>query len=234
VRYLVDEMRLDPERIRIVYNSIPIPEEEPMFGGTLSRSSIELDESDLVVGIVASLRKEKDHATLIRAISEMRQQSVNAVLVVVGDGPERPDLEDLATILGINAHVRFLGQRSDVLQLLPLFDVVALSSFTIECFPYAVLEAMAASRAVVATCVGGLPEMIEDGATGRLVPPRAPSAMAEALEDLLTHPEKAARFGEAGRKRLENRWPFGEIVSRVEQEILKALSSSTAELVEDS
>jgi glycosyltransferase involved in cell wall biosynthesis len=223
IPYLVDEMGLDPSRIGVVYNSVSA---NPVAAG-LSRAAIGLGEHDAVIGVVAVLRQEKDHATILHAVAELQRARVPATLVIVGDGPERPALERLTAELGIGDCVRFLGQRSDVPDLLPLFDVVALASFTIECFPYAILEAMAAARPVVVTAVGGLPEMVEDGVTGFLVPPQAPMAMAAALAELLRDADRAARLGVAGRDRLARRWPFADIVSKVESELSGVLTEST-------
>lgn len=226
LRYLVDEIGLDPERIGVVHNSVKIhlPRRGPDQPPTLSAIDVRVDRP--VIGVVAMLRREKDHPTVLRALAELAQRGVGATLVVVGDGPERSNLVALSRSLGVEQQVKMLGQRDDVAELLPLFDVLVLASYTVECFPYAVLEAMAAGVPVVATAVGGLPEMIEDGVTGLLVPPRAPIALADALGCLLGDQPRARRIGMAGRRALESRWPFDSSVSKIEEELSRVVVDS--------
>lgn len=123
--------------------------------------------------------------------------------LVIGDGPERPALERLAAALGIDDRVVFTGSRSDVEALLQVMDVFTLSS-SFECAPMALLEAMAAQRPAVCTAVGGIPDIISDGVTGYVVPPRDPHALAQAYLRLLRDPELAAKLGRAARERLES------------------------------
>ena len=157
-----------------------------------------IDDGAPVVGIVAVLRPEKDHETLLRAIRMVREEIPDAQLLVIGDGPQRGRLEALTAELGITAAVRFAGVRSDVGRVLGLLDVVTLSSYTVECFPMALLEAMASGVPTVGTAVGGVPEMIDDGTTGYVVPPRDPRALADALIKMLRRP--AAHRGHGPRR----------------------------------
>ena len=143
--------------------------------------------------------------------------------MLIGDGPERDRLRRLALQLDIAERVVFLGSRADAPALLGCADVVALASRTVECFPYAILEAMAMRRPAVCTAVGGLPEMIEDGVTGYLVPPRDPRALAEALGRVLSSRDRGRAMGEAARRRLEERFPFAEMLRAAEHELLAAL-----------
>jgi glycosyltransferase involved in cell wall biosynthesis len=147
-----------------------------------------------IIGVVATLRPQKALGVLIRAFELVRRQFPEAQLVVIGDGPERQPLEQLAASLGQERHVTFLGDRPDAVGLIAQFDVFALSS-DFEGTPLALIEAMWASRAVVVTRVGGMPEMVVDEESGLLVPPGSPDALAGALARLLGDASLRARLG---------------------------------------
>jgi glycosyltransferase involved in cell wall biosynthesis len=205
--YLTGFMGIDPARIRVIYNTLdpaafgPVARRDPRLAAELG-----LPPGAFVVATVAVLREEKDHSTLLRAMRHVADAVPGAQLLLVGDGPDRARLEALAAHLGLSGNVRFLGDRRDVGALLGVADVAALASFTIENFPYAILEAMAAGRGAVCTAVGGLPEMIEDGSTGYLVPPRDASALGRRLIDVARSPDRGAAMGAAARRRLEDRF----------------------------
>jgi glycosyltransferase involved in cell wall biosynthesis len=169
----------------------------------------------MVIGSVGCLAPRKDYGTLLEALAILRQHGRQFRAVLVGDGPERRALEDRAGTLGLAPYVEFLGERADVERLLPAMDVFVLSSRE-EGIPNALLEAMAAGRASVATAVGGTAEVLTDGETGWLVPPGSPPALAEALEDALTHPDEARRRGEAARLATEERMDLDTMVRRHE------------------
>ena len=127
--------------------------------------------------MVATLRVEKALEVMISAAAQVIQRFPDAHLVIAGDGPQRESLEAQVTSMGLTGHVHFLGERRDVTPLLQTVDVGALSSDW-EGMPLFVLECMATGTPVVATNVGGLPEIVEHDRTGLLVPPRDPAALA--------------------------------------------------------
>ena len=172
-----------------------------------------------MVGIVAALRPEKDHATLLRAARLRSTRCPSARFLVVGDGPTRSQLEALCSELAITSNVHFAGARDDVARVLRSIDVFALSSVTVECFPIALLEAMACARPAVCTAVGGVPEMIDDGITGYLVPPKDPQQFAARLLSLLSDPQAARRMGRAGRHRVEAEFSLDRSVAAAQQAI---------------
>jgi len=137
-------------------------------------------------------------------------------LLLAGDGRERPRLEALVDELGLRERVLFLGHRDDVPRLLRVFDVFTLSSKTVECFPMSVLEAMSASLPAVCTAVGGVPEMIEDGVTGRVVPREDPEALAAAFLDVLGDPARARAMGLAGRRRVREEFTLKRSIDRAQ------------------
>ena len=149
---------------------------------------------------VGRLKAPKDHATLVRALARLDAGSFRAALI--GDGPDRPLVEAEIGQQGLEGAVALLGTRDDVPEQLAEADIFVLSS-TSEGLPLSVIEAMAAGLPVVATAVGGVPELVVDGETGLLVPPRDAEALAQALDRLVRDRELRGRLGDAGRRRAE-------------------------------
>jgi glycosyltransferase involved in cell wall biosynthesis len=152
---------------------------------------------------VGRLKAPKDFLTLVRALAELPEGSYEAL--IVGDGPERPAVEHELRRLRLEERVWLAGERHDVPALLASADVFVLSSRS-EGLPVSVLEAMAAELPVVASRVGGVPELVLDGETGFLVAPGDPHALATSLGWLVDHRELRARLGAAGRVRAETRF----------------------------
>jgi glycosyltransferase involved in cell wall biosynthesis len=135
---------------------------------------------------------------------------------LVGDGPLRPRYEEVAQELRIHRNVFFLGNRTDVPNIISNLDVSVLSS-TNEGFSNVILESMAASKPVVATKVGGSPEMVVNGVTGYLVPPADSGAIASAVIDLLQNPDKAQAMGTAGREVVKEKFTVETMVKKYEE-----------------
>lgn len=173
-------------------------------------------EGAFIVGIVARLSRVKDHATLLRAVAELRAGIPNLHLVLVGDGPERGRLLEQAEELGIAPIVHLAGERPQSPNWHALFDVSVLCS-TSEAFSNSILEAMAASRPVVATNVGGNPDAVEEGRTGLLVPPSDPSRLAAAIRRLHDDPALRLRLGAAARDAAETGYSAEAVIRQVEE-----------------
>jgi glycosyltransferase involved in cell wall biosynthesis len=155
-----------------------------------------------LVAQVGRLAPQKDYPTFLRAAARLAPRVPDVDFLAVGDGAERPALEALAADLGLGARLRFTGLRHDVPALLAGVDVLVLAS-RFEGFPNVVVEAMATGAVAVASDVGGARELVVPGETGYLVPPRAPEAVAEAVERVLADPARARRFATAARRRVE-------------------------------
>lgn len=166
----------------------------------------------------------KDQKTLLRAVRLIADREPKFQLNIVGDGPHRNEIVQLAADLNLGANVRFLGCRHDVPQLLADAGLFVLSSVT-EGLSLTLLEAMAMGLPIVATRVGGNPEVVEDGTTGLLVPPQSPQAMADAMLSLIRNPDRAAQMGLAGRERVEEHFDLRKVVARYENLYVDLLKS---------
>jgi glycosyltransferase involved in cell wall biosynthesis len=171
----------------------------------------------------------KDQVTLLNAAKIVAAAEPGFVLDIVGDGPSRPELETLCKDLRLDAHVKFLGYREDVQECLKQAGLFVLSSVT-EGLSISILEAMAMGLPVVATRVGGNPELVRHGTNGLLVPARDPQALAAAILELLTNPEKSNLMGEASRRLAEDEFDLQRVAARYEGLYLKLLKRSSRQL----
>jgi glycosyltransferase involved in cell wall biosynthesis len=178
------------------------------------RRGLDIPSDALVVGIVARLHAVKDHQSLIRAIALLKPEFPKLLLVLIGSGPKRAELEALAAAEGVDAIVRFAGLREAPPNLHSLFDVSVLCSLS-EGFPNAIVEAMAASRPVVGTNVGGVPDAVREGVNGRLVPASDPPALAAALAPLLRDRELRRRMGAAGQSIAREEFSSATVLPRL-------------------
>ncbi len=160
---------------------------------------------------VARLTEEKGHRFLIDALPGLLAEWPSLVSVFVGEGTCRESLRDLARKKGVEQSCRFVGPQDDVTDWYAAADVMVLPSLS-EGFPFAVLEALAMSCPVVATAVNGVPEIIEEGKTGLLVPPRNAPALEQAVRTVLRDPAGAARMAKTGRKEIMARYTAGRMV----------------------
>ncbi len=216
--YLVDELGYPNDKIRIIHNGV----DPALFDVDTDRGLLTefgWAEHDPVVGILAELSPIKDHGTFLRAARIVIDEIPRARFLIIGDGACRAQLETLCRELRITSNVHFTGVRRDVARLLHAIDVFALSSVTVECFSIALLEAMACARPAVCTAVGGIPEMINDGETGYLVPPADPQQLAARLMELLSNPQTARRMGRAGRDRVEAEFSLDRSVEAAQRAI---------------
>jgi glycosyltransferase involved in cell wall biosynthesis len=180
------------------------------------RRELGLAASTPLVGIVARLVPIKRHEDFIAAAGRLVGRIPDCHFVIVGDGERRGELEAHVRRLGLAERVRFMGWRRDLERVYPDLDVVALTSAN-EGLPVSLIEAMAAARPVVATAVGGVPDLVDDGVSGLLVPPADPAAFAETLAVLLEDRERWQSMGEAGRKRVYPAFGVQRLVADVDR-----------------
>ena len=204
-RQVVEETDVDPARVISIPTGIDLGHFRP-GDRAAARASLGLPVERPIAGIVATLRSWKGHRYLLQAFAAMKAR--DAFLVIVGDGPQRAPLEALANELGVAERVRFAGNRDDVAPWLHALDVFCLPSYANEGVPQALMQAMACALAVVTTQVGSIPEIVEDQASGVIVPPQDAQALAAALDALLTDAARRRALGERALAVARNR--FGE------------------------
>jgi glycosyltransferase involved in cell wall biosynthesis len=214
-----DGLALPAARLRVVPNGIDLEHfdaEAALEPSPPVESLLREDERSRTVAVVSNMNlPDKGHADLLVAAAELATRGRRLVLLLVGDGAQRARLEAMAHSLDIKESVRFLGRRSDVPRILRRVSAACLPSWA-EGFPNAVMEAMAAERPVVATAVGGCRELLEHGANGLLVPPRAPERLAEALARIFDDPEEAAAMGRRARRSVARRYALAGAAAAVE------------------
>src|SRR5882672_7051780 len=221
-----------PGKIVVIHNGLDAPPQDEMDARALRvrrraelLSKLGLGADAKIVGSVAGLRPVKGHRYLLEAAAKVMKADARVHLVLVGDGELRDEIAAQAARLGIGARTSLLGHREDSAQLAAAFDVAVLASLS-EGLPNAVMEAMAAGAPVVATAVGGTPELIEDGETGFLIPPANPEALAERIEYALSHPGPARLIARRGRRFIIERFGMERMVAAVERLYDEVISTS--------
>jgi glycosyltransferase involved in cell wall biosynthesis len=206
---VVEASGIAPGRLRLVYEGVP--DRSPTPGGHEVLASLGVPGGAPVIGNVAALTGHKDHATLVEAMALLRPRVPEARLVILGEGSLRGALEALVRERGLQDRVLLAGFRRDLDRLLPAFSLFCLSS-RLEGLGTSLLDAMAFGLPVVATAAGGIPEAVEDGVTGRVVPPRDPTALADALAAVLADEPGRQALGAAGRRRFLERFTADRMV----------------------
>ena len=214
-RNLFKIMGKAPEKVHTIYNGIDLSKFASVRG--YARRELEIGDDAVVIGVIAVFDKCKGHIYLFHAIDKLIAEGYkNIICLVVGDGREREELEGFVADRGLSDHIRFLGYRNDVPELMAIIDMVVMPSIQ-ESFPRVPLEAMAMKVPVIATTVGGLPESIDNGNTGLLVPPMDVDSLSNAIKYLIEHPEIRKKMGEAGRKRVEEKFGIENNVRKTEE-----------------
>lgn len=209
--YLRDDIRIPQERVTRIYKG----HDPAWYDGpperVATRAELGLPADAPVIGFVGRMRPVKGVDVLIRALDAL---PASAHLLLVGEVAD-PDLERLAAETPERrARIHFAGPSTNVLGLLDLCDMFVMPSVSREGLPRAAIEAMCRRRPVVASAVGGLPELLDHGNCGLVVPPRDPAALAAALRRLLDDPDLRRRLGEAGRKQIETNFHVRETLRR--------------------
>jgi glycosyltransferase involved in cell wall biosynthesis len=216
--------KADPEKVVTIYNGIDtMPPVTDQVTARLRRT-LKLPDNSKIVLCIARLAVQKGHADLLTAWEAVQAVHPDAHLLIVGDGEQRTGLTRTANQRAGCNTIHFIGRREDVPDLLAMSDLVVLPTRG-EGLPNVLLEAMAAGRPVVATNVGGIPELVIDGTTGLLVPPSNPDALSRMIITLLSDPERARIMGHAGRERVAKHFPIGTMVKRTETLYTELLQS---------
>ncbi len=213
-RKVVEEGRLGAERV-LIYNGVDLERYDHQEPCCTLRDEYGMEPDAGIVGVVGRLELEKGHPTLLEAWPMVLERAPGAYLLIVGEGSRQDALRQIAREQGIERHVIFTGRRDDIPAVTAALDVAVLPSYR-EAQGLTILEAMAMSRPVVASNVGGIPEMVQDGVTGLLVPPHDPPALAAAIARLLTNHQLADMLARAGHDLVHDRFCIQIMVNAVQ------------------
>jgi glycosyltransferase involved in cell wall biosynthesis len=215
------------DRLRVVPNGADPPDETAEWDEARRwRERLGAGQLKPLWVSAARLETQKGHDVLLASLAQVRAHGLEFTAALAGDGAERAALERRAVELGLGDRVRFLGRLDDVGPLLLAADAVVLPSRW-EGLPLALLEALARGRPVVASAVGGIPDVIEDGVHGRLVPPEDAAALAAALEDFARRSDAALRLGRAGQRRVRESYTWERVVESFESVYDEVLGLAT-------
>ena len=198
-----------------IANGAPLRSKKILNDEKITKHSLGLQDDYVCLGIVARLSKPKDHAILVKSIKALSRNYPNIHLLIIGDGPLKGDIEALIENLDASAQITLLGERQDIPDILNILDIFVLTSSS-EGIPMTILEAMAAKLPVVATNVGGIPQIVIDGKTGFLVTNKQQKELSDALERLIVDPNLRAKFGRNGRTLLEKNYSIKQTMEKYE------------------
>lgn len=227
--FLIKTERIPEKKVVVIYNAIEIPT-SPSHNVTKSpvRKEFGIKDDEMVLSVVGRLVEQKGHKYLFEALS-MLNGKYNIKLLVVGEGPLLQSLKSQVTSHKLDDKVIFTGQRKDVAQILDASDCLVLPSLY-EGLPVCVLEAMAVGKPVIATKVGGTPELIKDGETGLLVEPKNSEALLRAIEKLTHLSDRGKEMGIKARDMVYNDFSIASIAKHTEELFLNLAETHKVEI----
>lgn len=213
VKNVLVEGGIDVNLIRVIPDGIDFAPFEDKTSKDYLRQELSFEPDDFLVGIVAHLADHKGHKYLIQASQYLQEQAPKIKIIIVGEGPLRMELNQQAKNIHVEDMVFFLGFREDVPQILNSLDMFVLSSY-LEGMGSSLLDAMACRLPIVATRVGGIPEVVKHGKTGLLVSPRSPKSLAKAILKLYQDRELAHRLGQKGYEEVHHKFSAESMASK--------------------
>lgn len=216
--HLVRDVGLPADKVTSIPTGIDTARFDPRKAdGDTVRATLGIPREAPLAGMVAVLRDWKGHRIFLEAMARVRQGIPTVRGLIVGEGPQRANIERRCRELGLEGVVILAGHREDIPDLLAGMDVVVSASTGAEGIPQALLQALAMERPVVATAVGAVREIVRDGVTGRLVAPRDISQLAEAIGEVLRDPVAFQPQALAGARLVRTHWDVGRMVEAVER-----------------
>jgi glycosyltransferase involved in cell wall biosynthesis/GT2 family glycosyltransferase len=211
-------------KIKTIYNGVDFDLFKPKDYDSLSGNAEGTQgQREIVIGIIGVFDKVKGHALLFEALRRLKEENTNHFqCLVIGAGREEVALRNYVEESGMTKEINFLGFREDIPDLLKKIDIVVVPSMR-ESFCRVAIESMAAQVPVIATRVGGLPELIDHDKTGILVPPGDVESLSNAIKYLMEHPEARKRMGQEGRKKVENHFGLETNIRETEKIYLEVL-----------
>jgi glycosyltransferase involved in cell wall biosynthesis len=224
---ILHERGIAPEKIRVIYNGID-PERLEVDESRMWENRVKtgVPEGGKVVGILATLSPPKDHATFLRAAAIASGDNPGLRFAIIGDGPLRQELERQTLELGIASKVTFFGFQKRVAEYVAACDLLVSSSCDNEGCSNSILEAMALDVPVIATDIGGNPELVQDGKTGYLIPVGSDVALAAAMQKIFHDPARTGRLAATARQMTETRFSLDRMVADYEMLYARLLAQS--------
>jgi glycosyltransferase involved in cell wall biosynthesis len=211
---LLQRAGLPESRLRVVHNGIDLQRRGAGTEGAQLRRLWQNEADSLLIGVIGRLSPEKGQAVFLDALRITVQAFPRIKAVLIGEGPERPALEGSVKAAGLEKYVRFAGYQTDMSSAYEALDVVVIPSLS-EGLPNVLLEAFLHGKAVIATKVGGIPEVMQDGLSKFLVPAGDATAMAEAIVQVLRDPLLRTELGEAGARRVRDAFSSSQRTKRI-------------------
>ena len=214
--FVTGHEKIKEDKTVVIYNGVDEERFLPVQDPSPVRARLGIDRESPVVGTVSSLTPHKGQKYLIQAAAKIREKYPATRFLIVGDGPLRQSLEEQALGLSLQSSLIFTGARRDIPDLLSLMDIFVLPSSSREGLGIAIIEAMAMEKPTVATDIGGIPEVVQDGETGLLVRPGDSAALAKAIIELIDNPDRAKAMGKKGRNRFAQKFTRKTMLSKIE------------------
>ena len=214
--FVTGHEKIKEDKTVVIYNGVDEERFLPVQDAWPPRARLGIDRESPVVGTVSSLTPHKGQKYLIQAAAKIREKYPATRFLIVGDGPLRRSLEEQALELSLQSSLIFTGARRDIPDLLSLMDIFVLPSSSREGLGIAIIEAMAMEKPTVATDIGGIPEVVQDGETGLLVRPGDSAALAKAIIELIDNPDRAKAMGKKGRNRFAQKFTRKTMLSKIE------------------
>lgn len=212
---IIEFLNIDKSKIITIHNGIQIDKFDIIIDKTSKRKELGLTDDDIVVGTIGRLVPVKNQKVLIQAIKYLLNRLPKIKLILIGKGPLEEELKTFTQNLNLTNKVLFLGQRNDIPELLKIMDVFTLPSLH-EGISITLLEAMASGLPVVATDVGGNPEVVINGKTGILIPPNDHIKLAEAINDIIQDKNKATLYACTAKMQIKNKFSLEKMVNKYE------------------
>ena len=221
--------KISNEKKIVIYNGLDTERFEFRNDRNSTRKALGLCDEDKVIGIVSNLHKYKGHIYILSSLEKILPFYPLLKLLIVGEGPEKSSLEKYVNDLGIKNNVIFLGGRKDVPELMRAFDILVVPSL-FESFGMTLIEGMYSKLPIIGTNVGGIPEILKDGETGILIPPRDSEAIKNALLKLIENPALAKSMGERGREIVLSKFTGQRYAREMERLYISLLEERTEKL----
>ncbi|MGE0451628.1 MAG: glycosyltransferase family 4 protein [Vicinamibacterales bacterium] len=220
-------LRVESQKVTVVRNGVDLPNVADAAG--VGRQSLGLPQAGPLVTTVANFAPMKGHRHLVAAMPHILAVHPEAMFLLVGSGGELGRLRELVARAGLEASVRFLGPRKDAVAIMAQSDVIVLPSVAAEGIPITIIEALALGRPIVATRVGGIPDMLSHGSDALLVPPRNPSALATAVNTLLSDTVLARTIADRGRTIAREEFTGSRMAREVERVYTEVLATTAGD-----